>query len=40
MHFIFLQLLKKKQLLNQWNSSVFALQKREEIIKKLNNEIK
>ncbi|KAG4107310.1 hypothetical protein H8356DRAFT_1622505 [Neocallimastix lanati (nom. inval.)] len=31
---------EKRQLLNQWNSSVFALQKREEIIKKLNNEIK
>eukprot|EP00833_Pecoramyces_ruminatium_P005586 jgi/Orpsp1_1/1179618/evm.model.c7180000070087.1 len=31
---------EKRQLLNQWNSSVFALQKREEIIKKLNEEIK
>jgi len=31
---------EKRQLLNQWNSSVFALQKREEIIKNLNEEIK
>jgi len=31
---------EKRQLLNQWNSSVFALQKREEIIKNLNEELK
>jgi outer membrane murein-binding lipoprotein Lpp/uncharacterized protein YukE len=31
---------EKRQLLNQWNSSVYALQKREELIKKLNEEIK
>ncbi|ORX50411.1 hypothetical protein BCR36DRAFT_583539 [Piromyces finnis] len=31
---------EKRQLLNQWNSSVFALQKREDIIKKLNEDIR
>jgi len=31
---------EKRQLLNQWNSSVYALQKREELIKKIKKKIK